>query len=218
MRACYRHTNAIQRICSTYELVNAIQKSREYSWAFILTRKVKTQLESNIEFKLDTRDRIELDKIRLVLSWNSLFVDVLSSITFENTIVFNERKIVLILEYFKIYYHDNNNHFKKDFIKWLSEHKIRQIFTFVSHFASIKLIKRYNHLILKFIVSFYNIIKISFLIKIHFCRKLSTLLIHEWFEFLIFFSLNFFLNFNSNTLQMTIFMSSCYDKKSSRRK
>ena len=78
MGTSYRHTGAIQRMCSAYGLVGAIQRPRGYSWALTLTRRAKAQPGSNIGPGLGARGRIRPDDIRPVLSWNPgpLFVDL----------------------------------------------------------------------------------------------------------------------------------------------
>ena len=45
-----------------------------------------------------------------------LFANTLSFIIFKNTMLFNERNVIFVFEYFKTYYHDNEFHFKDEFI------------------------------------------------------------------------------------------------------
>ena len=45
-----------------------------------------------------------------------LFADALSSVIFKNTMLFNERNVIFVFEYSKAYYHDNEFHFKNEFI------------------------------------------------------------------------------------------------------
>lgn len=56
----------MSNVYASYDLIEQSKRKNEKS--LILTRKIKTQLESNIELEFDVRDRIRLDKIRLVLN------------------------------------------------------------------------------------------------------------------------------------------------------
>ena len=79
-----------------------------------------------------------------------LFANAMSIATSKNAILFFEKKIISHFEYFRLIYNDNESHFKKNFIKWINNRKIKHIFAFIFHFEFVELTKKYNRLILQY--------------------------------------------------------------------
>ena len=78
-----------------------------------------------------------------------LFANAISIAISRNAILFFEKKIIFHFEYSRLIYNDNEFHFKRNFIKWINDRKIKHIFAFISYFEFVELTKKYNRLILQ---------------------------------------------------------------------
>ena len=78
-----------------------------------------------------------------------LFANAMSIAISKNAILFFEKKIIFHFEYSRLIYNDNESHFKRNFIKWINNRKIKYIFALIFHFEFVELTKKYNRLILQ---------------------------------------------------------------------